>query len=40
MLNHFRDTDPNIERILDMGLSLPKDSQNLSLEQNKNSYIN
>jgi hypothetical protein len=26
MLNHFRGMDPNIERILDMGFSLPKDS--------------
>jgi hypothetical protein len=40
MLNHFRGMDPNIERILDMGFSLPKDSQNLSLEEEKNSYLN
>jgi hypothetical protein len=32
MLNHFRDMDPNIERILDMDFSPPKDSQNLFLE--------
>jgi hypothetical protein len=32
--------DPNIERILDMGFSPPKDSQNLSLEKKKNSYLN
>ena len=32
MLNHFRVMDPNIERILDMGFSPPKDPQNLSLE--------
>jgi hypothetical protein len=38
MLNHFRDMDPNIERILDMGFSPPKDSQSLSLEENGNSY--
>jgi hypothetical protein len=40
MLNHFHDMDPNIERILDMGFSPPKDSQNLSLEEKKNSYLN
>jgi hypothetical protein len=40
MLNHFRDMDPNIERILDMGFYPPKDSQNLSLVENKNSYLN
>jgi hypothetical protein len=40
MLNHFHDMDPNIERILDMGFSPPKDSQNLSFEEKKNSYIN
>jgi hypothetical protein len=40
MLNHFCDIDPNIERILDMGFSPPKDSHNLSLEENKNSYLN
>jgi hypothetical protein len=39
-LNHFHDMDPNIERILDMCFSLPKDSQNLSLEKKKNSYLN
>jgi hypothetical protein len=31
--------DPNIEQILDMGLSPPKDSRNLSLEEKKNSYL-
>jgi hypothetical protein len=40
MLNHFCDMDPNIETILDMGFSPPKDSQNLSLEEKKNSYLN
>jgi hypothetical protein len=40
MLNHFRGMDPNIERILDMGFSPPKDSQNLYLEEKKNSYLN
>jgi hypothetical protein len=29
MLNHFRDMDPNIERILDMSVSPPKDSQSI-----------
>jgi hypothetical protein len=40
MLNHFRCMDPNTEEILDMGFSPPKDSQNLSLGENKNSYLN
>jgi hypothetical protein len=31
MLDLFHDMDPNIERILDMGFSPPKDSRNLSL---------
>jgi hypothetical protein len=31
--------DPNIEQILDMGFSPPKDSRNLSLEVKKNSYL-
>ena len=39
MLNCFRVIDPNIERILDMGFSPPKDSQCLSLEDEKNSYL-
>jgi hypothetical protein len=39
MLNHFCDMDPNIERILDMGFSPPKDSQSLSLEEKRNSYL-
>src|SRR3954471_13922082 len=39
MLSHFRVIDPNIERILDMGLSPPKDPQNLSLEEETNSYL-
>ena len=39
MLTHFRIMDPHIERILDMGFSPPKDSQNLSLEEEKNSYL-
>ena len=36
MLNIFRDMDPNLERIVDMGFSPPKDSQELSLEDKKN----
>jgi hypothetical protein len=40
MLNHFCDMDPNIERILDMGFSPPKNSQSLSLEEKRNSYLN
>ena len=39
MLNIFRDMDPNLERIVDMGFSPPKDSQELSLEDEKNSYL-
>ena len=39
MLNHFRAMDPNLERIVDMGFSPPKDPQNLSLEDEKNSYL-
>jgi hypothetical protein len=40
MVNNFCDLDPNIERILDMVFSPPKDSQNLSLEEKKISYLN
>jgi hypothetical protein len=40
MLNHFQGMDPNIERILDMGFSPPKDSQSLSLEEKRNFYLN
>ena len=40
MLNYFRAIDPCMERIVDMGLSPPKDTQNLSLEDEKNSYLN
>ena len=39
MLNLFRDISPNIERILDMGFAPPKDSQKLSLDDEKNSYL-
>ena len=40
MLNHFWAIDPCLERIVDMGFSPPKDSQNLSLEDEKNAYLN
>jgi hypothetical protein len=40
MVNHFLDMDPNIERILDMDFSPPKDSQSLCLEEKKDSYLN
>src|SRR3954463_608670 len=40
MLNYFRVIDPVYERIVDMGFSPPKDTQNLSLEDEKNSYLN
>src|SRR5664279_317214 len=39
ILNLLRDMDPNIERIVDMGFSPPKDSQKLSLEDEENSYL-
>ena len=39
MLDYFRVMDPNIELILDMGFSPPKDPQNLSLEDERNSYL-
>ena len=40
MLNLFRVMDPNLERIVDMGFSPPKDPQRLSLGDEKNSYLN
>src|SRR5215216_1801222 len=40
MLNLFRVMDPNLERIVNMGFSPPKDPQRLSLEDEKNSYLN
>ena len=40
MLNHFRVMDPNLEQILEMSFSPPMDPQNLSLEDEKNSYLN
>src|SRR5680860_258404 len=39
MLNLFRDIDPILKSVVDMGFSPPKDSQNLSLEDEKNSYL-
>jgi hypothetical protein len=40
MLNYFRVMDPSMERIADVGFSPPKDTQNLSLEDEKNLYLN
>jgi hypothetical protein len=40
MLNYFWIMDPTMERIVDTGFSPPKDSQNLSLEDEKNFYLN
>jgi hypothetical protein len=40
MLNHFWVMDPNIERIVDMGFSPPKDPTNIYLEDEKYSYLN
>ena len=40
MLSHFRAIDPHMERIVDIGFSPPMDSQNLSLEDEKNLYLN
>jgi hypothetical protein len=40
MLSHFRDIDPHMEKIVDIGFSPPMDSQNLSLEDEKNLYLN
>ena len=40
MLNLFWIMDPNLERIVDMGFSPPKDPKILSLEDEKNSYLN
>ena len=39
MLNLLRDIDPNFKRIVDMGFSPPKDSQELSLEDEENSHL-
>ena len=39
MLNHLRVLDPNIERILDIGFSPPKDYESRTLENEKNLYL-
>ena len=38
MLNLFRVMDPNLERIVDVGFSPPKDPERLSLEDERNSF--
>jgi hypothetical protein len=40
MLNYFWVMDPTMEQIVDMSFSPPKNSQNLSLEDEKNLYRN
>jgi hypothetical protein len=40
MLNYLRVMDPTMERIVDTGFFPPKDTQNLSLEDERNLYIN
>src|ERR1041385_7596295 len=40
MLNYLRAIDPYLERIVDKGFSSPKDTQNLSSGDEKNSYLN
>jgi hypothetical protein len=40
MLNYFWVMDPTMEQIVYMGFAPPKDSQNLSLEDEKNLYLN
>src|SRR5215216_4783404 len=39
MLIHFRDMDPNLEHIVDIGFSPPMDFKNLSCEDEKNLYL-
>ena len=39
VLNILRGISPDMERILDMGFSSPKDPQNLSYEEKKNSCL-
>ena len=39
MLNHLRGLDPNMERILDIGFSPPKDYESTTLEDEKNLYL-
>jgi hypothetical protein len=40
MLNYFWVMDPTMEQIVDTSFSPPKDSQNLSLEDEKNLHLN
>ena len=39
MFSHLRVLDPNIERILDIGFSPPKDCESKTLEDEKNLYL-
>ena len=39
MLEYFRCLNPDIVQFLDMGFYFPKDPQNLSIEENINSYL-
>ena len=39
MLSHLRVLDPNIERILDIGFSPPKNYESTTLEDEKNLYL-
>ena len=39
MLEYFRGLNPDIVQFLDMGFYSPKDPQNLSIEENINSYL-
>ena len=39
MLSYFRVLDPNIERIIDIGFSPPKDYESMTLEDEKNLYL-
>ena len=39
MLSHLRVMDPNIERILDIGFSTPNDYESMTLEDEKNLYL-
>jgi hypothetical protein len=40
MLNYFWIIDPTTEQIVDTGFSHPKDTQNLSLEDERNLHLN
>ena len=39
MLSHLRVLDPNFERILDIGFSPPKDYESMTLQDEKNLYL-